>query len=115
MLELDQKEKLDLGLIFGFIVLFVVDILDVTSSLLGYNAGLSEVNFTGIPEWFIRTLGDTPGLIILKALSLLIIGTTIAYVAYTRPLFDDRVTLVALILVNVIGIFVLGNNYALIH
>ena len=111
---MNLREKLKIGLAIAFVVLFIIDVLDVSSSLIGYQIGLIEINPIGV--WFIQQFGQFDGVILAKAISLAVVGLVILYVVKKTPkeLLDDEFALGALVGVEIVGVFVLSNNFSLI-
>ena len=100
------------ALLIAFFALLFVDVLDVVSMLLGFHLGFVESNPLGI--YFIGILGPIVGLVLLKALSLGIIGIVILLVLHTKEHLDDEAALTGLVIVLGIGVFVLSNNFTLL-
>ena len=62
------REKLKIALVASFIILLVIDVLDVLSTFLGFKIGFVEAN--SFPQWLITIFGPMLGLITGKAISL---------------------------------------------
>ncbi len=101
-----------LGLFFIF---FVVNVLDFASTVYGvFWMHLVETN------WFVNELstiiGFSPALVLVKVLMVGLIAFTTWAVAVKTPrsFLDDDLMLIGLLVLNVIGFFVLSNNFGLV-
>ena len=107
--ELDLEIH-EVGLILAFAVFFALNVIDVISTIIGLSHGLIELNWLAV--WTMGRIGMLPGLVLLKALFLGIIGVTTYAVLRETPFsfLDDDLLTVGLVLLNILGFFVLSNN-----
>lgn len=110
--KMELREKIDIGLAVLIFSLLAIDVLDVISTFAGFKLGLSEIN--PIAFSLLQSFGNS-GLWLLKGISLGIIVTTVFIVVKSHPVYDDEAALVALSVVNFVGVAVLWNNFALLH
>lgn len=107
---MNDYEAHEIALIGLFFIFFVINIIDVFSTLVGLSNGLIELNWLAV--MLMQKIGILPALVLLKAFFLAIIGATTWAVLRVDPsdFLDDNFMIGGLLLLNVFGFFVLSNN-----
>lgn len=98
-----------------FIFFLILNILDVFSTFVGIAArGFIELNPVG--SYLIARVGVVPAMVVLKGLFLTLIGASIALVLRDTPssFLDDDILLGGMTFLNILGLFVLSNNFGLL-
>jgi hypothetical protein len=106
--------KIYKAVIFGlFIVFLIVNILDILSTIVGLSMGLLETN------WLVQYIAPSIGLLgaffVVKGLFVGLVFFSIFLALRTRSRIDDDFVIGGLLILNVIGFFVLSNNFSYIH
>ncbi|MDG7000807.1 MAG: hypothetical protein JRN15_17070 [Nitrososphaerota archaeon] len=105
----------EIALIAFFFVFLNLNILDVFSTVVGIALhGFVELNPVG--SYFISRVGLLPAMLVLKSLFLSLISASIYLVLKETPssFLDDDVLLGGMTFLNVLGLFVLSNNFGLL-
>lgn len=109
-----SKEWHEVVLFVLFVLFFAINLLDYVSTVVGLAAGKTETN------WFallvIGYIGEFPALVLIKILFTGLIGFTLWVVIEKTPKTstDDDLLIGGLLVLNVIGFFVLANNFAVL-
>jgi uncharacterized membrane protein len=115
LIDLDRQLDHELALFVLFVVFLILNILDVFSTLVGIAMhGFIELNPVG--AYLISKIGLLPAMIVQKSLFISLIGASIALVVKETPssFLDDDVLLGGMAFLNVLGLFVLSNNFGLL-
>ncbi len=107
-----EIRKLHIVLLAALAFFFLIDILDFMTSILIVSSGLWENNVVAV--YVIDAFGLYLGLGILKMASLTIIASTVVLIIRSNSLLDDEFAIGVLAFLNLVGVVVLWNNFALI-
>ena len=98
-----------------FVIFLILNILDVFSTVVGVVLhGFVELNPFG--AFLIARIGLLPAMLVLKGLFVTLIGVSIYLVLQESPssFLDDDVLAVGMTVLNIVGFFVLSNNFGLL-
>ena len=110
-----DREGHEIALVVGFVVFLILNILDALSTFVGvFYYRFVELNPIG--AYVIARIGVLDAMILLKSIILGIIGVTVYAVFRETPddFFDDDIMFGGLLFLNVLGFFVLSNNFGLL-
>jgi uncharacterized membrane protein len=102
-------------LIALFFIFLILNILDVFSTVVGIAVhGFVELNPFG--AYLILKMGLIPAMLVLKTIYLVLIGGSIYLVLRETPgsFLDDNILVGGMALINILGLFVLSNNFGLL-
>ncbi len=111
----ESYEIHEIILIALFFIFLILNILDVFSTVVGIAVhGFIELNPFG--AYLIAKIGLIPAMLVLKTIYLVLIGGSIYLVLRETPgsFLDDNILVGGMTLINILGLFVLSNNFGLL-
>lgn len=115
-MDFDSDYKLhEIVLISLFVLLLGINVLDYLSTVIGLARGFVETNWLVLQ--LMPRIGEVPSLLLVKGLFTTLIGGTIWLALRETPesFIDDDAMIAALIFLNVVGFFVLSNNFSYLN